>query len=183
MMEDHTQAVVPARGWYAATTEAPDRERFWNGTGWTTRVRLTGTSEEAHVDIPDPRPPAPQPATAVAVRTPQATRRPSLAGQQASTDGHRYVSTAQIGDMSIRRLFDAACYLIAGIAFLVLPVVANEDTASSEGTNLGWIAFFGVGAILYGLKIALTRTSYWVSTLIYLVAVLSVGGVLSLMSA
>lgn len=82
--------------------------------------------------------------------------------------GPRYIGVADLGGgVTVRRLFDAACYVIAGVALIVM-------AASTK--DAGWAAVAGIGVIVYGGKIALTTTSYWVSTMIYLLAVLAIAG-------
>ena len=88
---------------------------------------------------------------------------PALSGTAGSP---RFLGDADLGSgLTVRRLFDAACYVVAGIAFIAIG-------ATTEGG--GWGVVGGVAAMLYGAKIALTTTSYWVSSLIYVVAVLAV---------
>lgn len=155
------------RAWYQNQVDGPAHERFWNGTNWTVRVRPCGTRDsrdEEHVPVPTPAPPPPHPSDVVSP-----TRRPAPQEREprapvAANDGPRFIGDAELGGVSLRRMFDAACYVVAGIAFIVI----------GADTNTTWGVVLGVGVILYGAKIALTLSSYWVSTGIYVVAFLAV---------
>jgi hypothetical protein len=71
-----------------------------------------------------------------------------------------------LGGPSISRILNALCYIIAGVASFVL--------AAQPGVGRGWPIVFGIGGVLYGLKILFTRSSYWVSSFVYVVAILAV---------
>lgn len=78
----------------------------------------------------------------------------------------RFVGSAMpLGGVPISRLLNAACYIIAGIASLIL---------SSQPQVGGWAVALGLAAIAYGIKIVITKTSYWVSSAVYVVAIFSV---------
>lgn len=64
-------------------------------------------------------------------------------------------------------MLNALCYFITGIASFVV--------STQPGAGKGWPIVIGIGAILYGAKILCTRTSYWVSSAVYLTAIVSVG--------
>ena len=126
----------------------------------TERVRA------AHRPVAEPQPvPAapvheyPEPAAGV----PQ----PSGATSAAQYGQARFVGdAAPIGGIPLSRLFNAICYAIAGIALLVIS--AQPDLPG--GGSMALAVAIGLGAIAYGAKILLTRTSYWVSSWVYLLA-------------
>lgn len=64
------------------------------------------------------------------------------------------------------RYFNALCYLASGICLFV--------AAGMKGGGAGWAIALGVASILYGLYVAFTRGSYWVSTYTYLLPVVLV---------
>lgn len=78
--------------------------------------------------------------------------------------GPRFVGDADLGGIKLRQGIDCLAYVIAGIAMIVFGV-------SEDGS--GWGVVFGIAAILYGGWI-LVAESYWVSTFIYLIAILAV---------
>jgi hypothetical protein len=82
-----------------------------------------------------------------------------LAASEPAHGGARFVGDAA-PVAALSRFFNAACYIVTGIALFV---------GSGQVSDNAWIAvllgFVGVG---YGLKILMTRTSYWVSSIIYL---------------
>ncbi len=79
----------------------------------------------------------------------------------------RYVGDAGIGDLwSVRQVFDAACWVIAGIAMIVL--------ALQPETSSGWVVVIGIAGVLYGLRILFGGGSYWVSSWVYVIAFFAV---------
>jgi len=79
--------------------------------------------------------------------------------------GARFVGdAAPVAAMS--RFFNAACYIVTGIAMFVL---------SAQAADQAWFAIpLGIAGVGYGVKILATRTSYWVSSVIYVLPVLAV---------
>jgi hypothetical protein len=80
----------------------------------------------------------------------------------------RFVGDAEVAGISISRFLNAMCYLITGIALIVAGL-----SGETGGTLVGALVL-GVGLILYGAKVLLTRSSYWVSSVIYLIPVFAV---------
>ena len=78
--------------------------------------------------------------------------------------GPRFIGDADLGGISVRQGIDSLAYVIAGIAMIVFGV-------SEEGSP--WGIALGIAAILYGGWV-LVAESYWVSTFIYLIAILAV---------
>jgi hypothetical protein len=67
---------------------------------------------------------------------------------------------------ALSRFFNAACYIVTGIAMFV---------GSGQVSGQAWIPILlGIAGVGYGLKILATRTSYWVSSVIYVLPVLAV---------
>ncbi len=92
------------------------------------------------------------------------TTSPASQGNRATP---RYVGDAGIGDLwSVRQVFDAACWIIAGIAMIVLAV--QPETSS------GWVVVIGIAGVLYGLRILFGGGSYWVSSWVYVIAFFAV---------
>jgi hypothetical protein len=84
--------------------------------------------------------------------------------------GARYVGdAAPIAGVPLSRILNAACYIISGIASLAVSTQSGMPTLS--------LVLFGLAAIGYGVKIVVTRGSYWVSSVVYVVAVFAVVGV------
>jgi hypothetical protein len=88
----------------------------------------------------------------------------------ARADGHpdfgeaRFVGDARpIGGIPLSRIFNAVCYVIAGIALLVMSAQPSVPTAAP--------LVIGLLGIAYGVKILVTRSSYWVSSVVYVVAI------------
>lgn len=67
-----------------------------------------------------------------------------------------------LGDLTLTRLVNGLCYVIAGIACLFL--------ASQPGGGSFGAVCIGLAGVAYGIKILTTRTSYWVNTLTYVIA-------------
>lgn len=100
-----------------------------------------------------------------------ATTRPTTTSQSGPTGpaegGARFVGdAAPIGGIPLSRMFNAACYVVTGIALLVM---------SGQTSTPVWVTvLLGVAALGYGIKILATRTSYWVSSAVYVVAFIAV---------
>jgi hypothetical protein len=81
----------------------------------------------------------------------------------------KFVGDAQpIGGMPLSRVVNALVYMIAGIAGLV---VSGQPNAG--GAKVGLV---GAAAMAYGLYILFTKGSYWVSSVVYVVALFAVFG-------
>lgn len=115
----------------------------------------TGEATHGAPKAPEPARPLPGiPAQAAAQPRPTASR----------PTGPRYVGDANLGGIKLRQGIDCLAYVIAGIAMIVFGV-------SEDGS--GWGVALGIAAILYGGWILIAE-SYWVSTFIYLIAILAV---------
>jgi hypothetical protein len=81
--------------------------------------------------------------------------------------GARFVGdAAPVAGIPLSRIFDAACYVVTGIAMFV---------AAGHGIDQAWIpVLLGLAGVGYGLKILVTRSSYWVSSVVYVLPVLAV---------
>lgn len=84
----------------------------------------------------------------------------------------KFVGDVPVGGRSLGRIIDAACYIITGVASLIIG-------SQMHGSWVLWP--LGLGVAAYGGKIFLTEGSYWVSYLVYAVAALSVLWVLGLL--
>jgi hypothetical protein len=76
--------------------------------------------------------------------------------------------------MPLSRILNALCYVVAGIAMIVISAQPRIPVAAPLLIGLAFIA--------YGIKIAVTRGSYWMASFIYVLAigaVLAMFGVLS----
>jgi hypothetical protein len=82
---------------------------------------------------------------------------------------------APVGGIPLSRLFNAICYIIAGIALVVMSQLAGFP----GGGSMALAIVAGLGAIAYGAKIMMTRTSYWVTSWVY---VLAIGSVVAMFS-
>jgi hypothetical protein len=82
---------------------------------------------------------------------------------------------APIGGIPLSRILNAACYLVAGLAALVL--------AGQPKVPTFWAVLLGLASIAYGAKILLTRSSYWVSSAVYAVALFAVVGAISMVAS
>lgn len=128
-------------------------EHLWEGVTLVTPARFEAHVDELLDEIEGPT-------SDIASR-----RVPVCPPSGRAAGGPRFVSDARVGTMTARRAADAACYLIAGLALLVL---AREP-------ELGWkTGLFGAGCLGYGSWIFATRKSYWVSTLVYVVSLFAV---------
>ena len=91
----------------------------------------------------------------------------SRAAAQSARPSPRYVSDAQIGEnFTVRQVLDGLCWMIAGIAAVVF---GTQPEFSS-----GWVIAGGLAAVVYGLRVLFGGGSYWVSNVVYLIAILSV---------
>ncbi len=91
----------------------------------------------------------------------------SRAAAQSTRPSPRYVSDAQIGEnFTVRQVLDGLCWMIAGIAAVVF---GTQPEFSS-----GWVIAGGLAAVVYGLRVLFGGGSYWVSNVVYLIAILSV---------
>lgn len=76
----------------------------------------------------------------------------------------RFVGDARpIAGIPLSRIFNAACWIIAGIAMLVISAQPTIPTV--------WPLIFGLAGIAYGAKILFTRSAYWVSSTVYVIAI------------
>ena len=76
----------------------------------------------------------------------------------------RFVGDARpIAGIPLSRIFNAVCYVIAGIAMLVISAQPSVPPL--------WPLVFGLLALAYGVKILVTRGSYWVHSLVYVIAI------------
>jgi len=87
----------------------------------------------------------------------------SRAAAQSARPSPRYVSDAQL---TVRQVLDGLCWMIAGIAAVVF---GTQPEFSS-----GWVIAGGLAAVVYGLRVLFGGGSYWVSNVVYLIAILSV---------
>jgi hypothetical protein len=99
-----------------------------------------------------------------------------LAQQAAPAYGSsKFIGDAQpIPGMPLSRILNALCYVVAGIAMIVISAQPRIPVAAPLLIGLAFIA--------YGIKIAVTRGSYWMASFIYVLAigaVLAMFGVLS----
>ena len=79
-----------------------------------------------------------------------------------------------LGGMPISRMLNGLCYVITGIALFVV---------AGQGAPSGWVAvLIGLGALGYGAKIWLTRTSYWITSVVYLAPIFAIGWAITSMS-
>ncbi|MCC5947257.1 MAG: hypothetical protein JJT89_02270 [Nitriliruptoraceae bacterium] len=90
----------------------------------------------------------------------------SQAAAGAASSQRRYVGDAQVGGRTIARTLDAAAYWVAGIALFFI--------ASQIGGALP--VLIGIGAIVYGLVIFAGEGTYWVSSVVYVLALFAVIG-------
>jgi len=108
---------------------------------------------------------------------PQTDRSSSADQASSASPARRWVGNTEVAGRPISRILDAACYLIAGLAACI---VAFAETSSAP-TPVA-LPFMGAIAIIYGLKIYFTESSYWVSTLVYVAALFTVLYVLGALS-
>jgi hypothetical protein len=85
---------------------------------------------------------------------------------------------APVGGIPLSRLFNSICYVIAGIALVVM----SQLPGFPGGGSMALAIVIGLLAIAYGAKIALTRTSYWVSSWVYVLAFGSVAAMVGFLS-
>ena len=111
--------------------------------------------------------------------SPAAPPTPSGATSAEEYGKARFVGdAAPIGGIPLSRLFNSICYVIAGIALLVMSQLPDFPS----GGSMALAVVIGLGSIAYGAKIALTRTSYWVSSWVYLLAFGSVAAMFGLLA-
>jgi hypothetical protein len=105
--------------------------------------------------------------TTTATTVPPAAPRPAPTGAAPTHGGARFVGdAAPIGGIPLSRIFDAACYVITGIALFVM---------TGQTSTPVWITvLLGLAALGYGIKILATRSSYWVSSIVYAVTFIAV---------
>jgi hypothetical protein len=109
-----------------------------------------------------PRPREPQ-QTAGTPYPPQAQAAPAYGSS-------KFVGDAQpFGGMPLSRIWNAACYVVAGIALLVI--------SAQPGIPVVAPLIIGLAFIAYGINIAVTRGSYWIASIVY---VLAIGAVLAM---
>ncbi|MEI4273027.1 hypothetical protein TEK04_14965 [Klenkia sp. LSe6-5] len=75
---------------------------------------------------------------------------------------------APVAGIPLSRVLNAACYVISGIAIIVIGVQVGHGTAGA--------AALGLAAIAYGVYVVLSRGSYWVSSWIYVLTIIAVLG-------
>lgn len=81
---------------------------------------------------------------------------------------------APIAGIPISRILNALCYVVTGIALFIV---------AGQGVSSAWIAvLLGLAAVGYGLKILLTRSSYWITTIVYLAPIAAIGWAISAIS-
>lgn len=84
----------------------------------------------------------------------------------ATHGGARFVGDAEIGGMPLSRILNALCYIVTGVALLV---------ATGSSSTPAWMTvLLGLAGLGYGLKILATRSSYWVSSVVYLFPVIAI---------
>lgn len=117
--------------------------------------------------------------TTTAEAQPRRSFAPPAAGPS-STAAPAYGQAKLVGDatpfggMPISRMLNGLCYIVTGIALFV---------AAGQGAPSAWIAvLIGLGALGYGLKILLTRSSYWITTVVYLAPIFAIGWAITAMS-
>ena len=86
--------------------------------------------------------------------------------------------SAPVGGIPLSRLFNSICYIIAGIALVVMSQLAGFP----GGGSMALAIVIGLGAVAYGAKIMMTRTSYWVSSWVYLLAFGAVAAMFGLLA-
>lgn len=93
---------------------------------------------------------------------------PARASKTTRAKEHKWVGDADVGGgVSLSRFLNSAVYVIAGISFMVF-------AGKVEGGMTPGAAALGLAFLAYGIKIFVTRSSYWVSAIVYFVAVLGV---------
>jgi hypothetical protein len=70
-------------------------------------------------------------------------------------------------------MLNAVCYVVAGVAALVMAAQPNVPGF--------WAVLLGLAGIAYGAKILLTRSSYWISSAVYAVAFIAVAAAIGMM--
>lgn len=81
---------------------------------------------------------------------------------------------APVAGIPISRMLNALCYIVTGIALFIV---------AGQGVSSAWVAvLIGIGAIGYGLKILLTRSSYWITSIVYLAPIAAIGWAITAMS-
>lgn len=136
-------------------------------------IPLPAPAQEPATQAAPPPAPAPIPSYAAAV--------PSGA-HAASGEGYgkaKFVGdAAPVGGIPLSRLFNSICYIIAGIALVVMSQLAGFP----GGGSMALAIVIGLGAVAYGAKIMMTRTSYWVSSWVYLLAFGAVAAMFGLLA-
>ena len=91
--------------------------------------------------------------------------RTQLSTNQQGHSGAKFIGDAALGESwTVRQVIDALCYMITGIAFMI---------GAFQPDLPGWLFVVGIAAFTYGIWV-LNTDSYWVSTIVYLIAFLSV---------
>jgi hypothetical protein len=149
---------APVDGWDPALVRAELQELV---------AAMTDAPDAVQAALP---PAQPEPAASPLPAAPPAAE-PVPSGAHAASDAEygkaRFVGdAAPVGGIPLSRLFNAICYIIAGIALVVMSQLAGFP----GGGSMALAIVIGLAAIAYGAKIMLTRTSYWVSSWVYLLA-------------
>lgn len=88
------------------------------------------------------------------------------------------VARGRVGGIPLPRFFNSICYIIAGGALVVMSQLAGFPGDGSTALAI----VIGLGAVAYGAKIMMTRTSYWVGSWVYLLAFGSVAAMFGLLA-
>lgn len=139
-----TPGVKRPVGWYPDPYGAASPV-YWDGSTWI------GVVDARRLGVP---PPSEGSAT--------------VAGSDDESRRHRYIGDAHVGVWTVRQLFDALCWILAGIMLIVIG--AAPDISS------GWLIALGICVALYGVWILVGARSYWVSSWVYALALIAVVG-------
>lgn len=84
------------------------------------------------------------------------------------TSGARFLGdAAPVAGIPLSRIGNGLCYVLTGVALLV--------GGATGGTSMLWGLLLGLFCVGYGVRILLTRGSYWISSAIYVGALFAVG--------
>lgn len=168
-----TQCGTRFAGTTCGATGCPGNARGYSASS-TPDASAPGTTYPASPYPASPYPAAPQPAFAGEAPVPSgATAAPGYGKAKFVGDA------APVGGIPLSRILNSLCYVIAGIALLVM----SGQPGFPGGGSMAVAILLGIGAILYGGKILLTRTSYWVSSWVYILAIGAVAAMFGLLSS
>lgn len=117
--------------------------------------------------------------TTTATARPQTSSVPQAGGQPAAA-APAYGKAQFVGDAAptagipISRVLNALCCVVTGIALFLV---------AGQGVSSAWVAvLLGLAAVGYGLKIVLTRSSYWVASIVYVAPIAAIAWAISAIS-